>query len=323
MVKHISVLFCVVLVQFMLVSAALAMPSPEMLQQSNAQVLRVQVKHNNGKQGLGSAVVIGQKQVVTSCHVISDARDVEVIMNGVAHVASQVKPDWRHDLCILTVANLNAPIAKIAVSNNLKYDAAVFTVGYPDKTTEPVNTFGVVTGIFPLDDSAVIRATSTFRLGASGGGVFDESGNLIGIITLKSRGTQAYYYYMPVEWVQALMIKPAQALGINTEKPFWTTDHKQRPYFLQVVQPYVSQDWQSLQKLSLEWVKIEPNTAESWFYLAISEYETKAYDKAEEHFNKVLTLNQDHPKAIEYLQLIGEKNIGGNHVINQLDKVDY
>jgi serine protease Do len=323
MVKHISVLFCVVWVQFMLASSALATPSPETLQQSNAQVLRVQVKHKNGKQGLGSAVIIGQNQVVTSCHVISDALDVEVIMNGVAHVANQVKPDWHHDLCILTVANLIAPIAKIGASNNLKYEAAVFTVGYPDKTTEPVNTFGVVTGIFPLDDSVVIRATSAFRLGASGGGVFDDSGNLIGIITLKSRGTQAFYYYMPVEWVQALMQKAAQTLGTNTKKPFWAAALKQRPYFMQVVQPYVSHDWQSLQKLSLEWVKVEPKTAESWFYLAISEYETQAYDKAEEHFNKVLVLNRNHRQAIEYLQLIAEDNIGEKDEINQLAKVDY
>jgi serine protease Do len=310
MIKHISVLLCVAWVQFIATGAAIAMPSPEMLQERNAQVLRVLVKHNNGQQGLGSAVVIGQNQVVTSCHVVTDAHNVEVIMNGVAHVASQVKPDWRHDLCILTVANLDAPIAKMGASKNLKHESAVFTVGYPDKTTTPVNTFGVVKGIFPMDDSVVIRASSPFKLGASGGGVFDESGNLVGIITVKSKGHQAHYYYMPVEWVQALMNKPAQDLGANSEKPFWAANGNQKPYFMQVVQPYVTQDWKSLLEISSSWVNAEPNTAESWFYLAAAEYEMKDYVKAVHHLKKVLTLNSEHQLAIAYLNKIPEKSTG-------------
>lgn len=316
--KHISALLCTVLVHFIFTGIASASPSPEMVNALNAQVLRVQVKHNNGTHGLGSAVVIAKDQVVTNCHVVTDAHDVEVIVNGVAHVATEVKPDWHHDLCILTVSDLVAPVARIGVSKSLKYETPVFTIGYPDKTTEPVNTFGVVKGMFPMDDSVVIRATSPFKLGASGGGVFDDAGTLVGIITLKSRGNQAHYYYMPVEWVQALMSKPAQALGAKSEKPFWAVSDHQRPYFMQVVQPYISHDWKSLLTVSREWVNAEPDTAESWFYLAMAEYETKAYDKAEEHFNKVLALNEDHRQAVEYLNKINERTAGAKATLNQL-----
>ncbi|MDI1309701.1 MAG: trypsin-like peptidase domain-containing protein [Methylotenera sp.] len=308
--KRILAFLCSILVNCLVASIASASPSAALVQELNAQVLRVQVKHNNGSHGLGSAVVIGKDHVVTNCHVVTDAHDVEVIVNGVSHVATEVKPDWHHDLCILTVANLNAPIAKMGGTKSLKYEASVFTVGYPDKTTQPVNTFGVVKEMFPMDGSVVIRATSPFRLGASGGGVFDESGSLVGIITLKSRGTQAHYYYMPVEWVQALMQKPAQVLGAKSEKPFWAANDMQKPYFMQVVQPYVSKDWKSLLAISLKWVSTEPNTAESWFYLAMAEYETNAYDKAVEHLNKVLSLNEDHVQAIAYLNKITQKTTG-------------
>jgi len=316
--KHLSALLCTVLVHFFFTGIASALPSSEMVSKLNAQVLRVQVKHNNGSNGLGSAVVIAKGQVVTNCHVVTDAHDVEVIVNGVAHVATEVKPDWHHDLCILTVSDLEAPVAKIGASKNLKYETPVFTIGYPDKTTEPVNTFGVVKGMFPMDDSVVIRATSPFRLGASGGGVFDDTGTLVGIITLKSRGDQAHYYYMPVEWVQALMAKPAQALGAKSEKPFWALSDQQRPYFMKVVQPYLSHDWKSLLTVSSAWVNAEPDTAESWFYLAMAEYETKAYDKAEAHFNKVLALNESHRQAVEYLNKINERTAGINASLNKL-----
>ncbi len=317
-INYILALMCTVWVHLLFTSMASASPSSDMVHDLNAQVLRVQVKHNNGSHGLGSGVVIAKDQVVTNCHVVTDARDVEVVVNGVAHAATAVKPDWYHDLCILTVADLYAPIAKIGVSKKLKYETSVFTVGYPDKATEPVNTFGVVNGLFQMDDSVVIRATCPFRLGASGGGVFDESGALVGIITLKSRGSQANYYYMPVEWVQALMNKTAQALGVGSEKPFWAASEKQRPYFMQVMQPYVSKDWQSLLAVSQVWASNEPDAAESWFYLAAAEYETKAYDQAECHFRKVLSLNSEHRQALEYLSKIAEKTARANVALNQL-----
>ena len=114
-------------------------------------------------------------------------------------------------LCLCSATStLATPIAKIGSSKNLKYEQSVFTIGYPNFVAMPISTFGAVKGLYPLDDSAIIRASSTFGLGASGGGVFDDDGNLVGVITLKSPGREAYYYNMPVEWVLAF-IKSARA----------------------------------------------------------------------------------------------------------------
>jgi len=296
---------------------AYAMPSEALLQTLNAQVLRVHVTHQNGSHGLGSAVVIGQDQAVTNCHVVTDASDVTLMMNGKPLKATAVKPDWYHDLCILTVADLNAPVAKLGASKTLTYETSVLTVGYPDKTSLPVNTFGTVKGLFPMDDSVIIRASSAFKPGASGGGVFDESGSLVGIITLKSRGSHEHYYYMPVEWLQALMQKPAQALGGVAEKPFWAMSAPKRPYFMQVVQPYVAQDWKSLLQVSNSWVKTEPQNAESWFYLAMAEYETQDYVHALEHCKKALQLRQDHALVQDYLHKVSAKMAADNKVFEQ------
>lgn len=299
------------------VCSASAMPTETLVRELGNSVLRVQVKLADGKQGLGSAVVIAKGEVITNCHVVNDATDITVIHHGEPHVATAIKPDWHHDLCMLKVESLDAPVVNMGATQNLKHEASVFTVGYPDEVTQPVSTFGVVKGLFPMDGSMVMRATSTFRLGASGGGAFDDAGNLIGIITLKSKGSQAHYYYMPVEWVKALMGKPAQALGEKCEKPFWALGLEQRPYFMQVVQPFVSHDWKSLLKVAQNWVQTEPDTAESWFYLAAAEYATKDYGNAEAHFNKVLLLNHEHRSAMEYLDKLAVesgKSATSNHV---------
>jgi serine protease Do len=73
------------------------------------------------------------------------------------------------------------------------------------------------------------------------------------------------------------------------------------------VQPYVLHDWDVLMDISDAWVKQEPNTAESWFYLAIAEFETKRYDEAEAHFKRALTLHHSDEVIVAYLNKISEK----------------
>lgn len=300
--------FYMILILFSFSTSTLAMPSDELVRKLNAHVLRVQVELANGGFGLGSAVVVAKDQVVTNCHVIANAQRVVVLNNGMPIAASAVKPDWRHDLCILKIENLDAPIAKIGVSKNLKYEQSVFTIGYPNFVAMPVSTYGEVKGLYPMDDSVVIRASSSFGLGASGGGVFDDDGNLVGVITLKSPGRQAYYYNMPVEWVQALLKAPEQAMNASSEPPFWAASYKKWPHFMQVVHPYLTENWDSLLQISTTWSQQEPNTAEAWYYLAVAEFATNKPEKAAAHMQKVLAINSQHTQAVYYLAMMAEKS---------------
>lgn len=281
--------------------------STTVIEQANQQVLRVKVTRRDGRHGLGSAVVIAAQKVVTNCHVVTDAQDVKVIFNQQEYTATALSPDWKHDLCVLSVPNLAAPQATLANSEQLHYDSAVFTAGFPETSDRLVNTFGAVQGLFPMDGAMIIRASSSFNLGESGGGMFDESGRLVGIITLKSRGAHAQYFYMPVEWVISLMTKPTQTLGLHAEKPFWAAEAKQRPFFMQVVEPAVSHDWEKLSALSQVWVQQEPEHAESWLALATAEYELHQYERAQQHFVKVAQLRQDCSSAQAYLSKIAKQ----------------
>jgi serine protease Do len=302
-------LFCSVLLSC--ATSVQAMPSDKLVRQLNAQVLRVQVALSNGSFGLGSAVVIAKNQVVTNCHVVADSTNIVVINKGITLSANAIKPDWRHDLCILKVEGLDAPIAKIGSSKNLKYEQSVFTIGYPNFVAVPVSTFGAVKGMYPLDDGVIVRASSTFGLGASGGGVFDDDGNLVGVITLKSPGRGAYYYNMPVEWVQTLLKAPEQTINVKSKQPFWAVSYDKWPYFMQVVHPYLTENWDSLLQIARKWTKKEPNTVEAWYYLAMAEYATNDTQKAEAHLQKVVAMNSQHSQAIYYLGMIAEKN--GKH----------
>lgn len=304
--------FVGVTIGLMNTSASWAMTTDELMQQVSAHVVKVQVGLANGGYGLGSGVVVAKDQVVTNCHVIANAASVSVNANGENFRASTLKPDWHHDLCILKVEGLNVPVANLGSSEQLKYEQAVYTVGFAGSSPRPNGTFGYIKGLYPMDDSVVVRASNTFRLGDSGGGMFDEAGNLVGIITVKSPGHNAFYYNMPVEWVQRLLDKPEQSIVGESELPFWAEAQEKWPYFMKVVQPLKTENWQELNKLAIQWSEKEPANTEALFYRAVAEYSLKDSIDAEQHFNQVIAKNSNNSSALYYLGLIAEEN--GKHI---------
>lgn len=289
----------------------MAEPADGLVQDLNSRVLRVQVGLKNGQYGLGSGVVVAENQVVTNCHVVANATSISVVSGGAAYHAVGVKPDWEHDVCMLQMEDLPLTPVTMKSSRELKYEQPVFTIGYPSFVAAPVSTSGVVKGLFTMDDSVIVRATSTFRQGASGGGLFDDSGALVGLITLKSPGKDAYYYYMSVDWIQALISKPAGPIVVKSELPFWGKPAAEWPYFMKVVFPYLHKDWQGLKVIAEQWTAKEPQNTEAWFYLAAAEYETKDFTTAEQHLHRVISMNDQHSQAFYYLGMIAEA--GGNH----------
>ncbi len=289
-------------------TSSLAMPTDELVQEISAHVVKVQVGLANGGYGLGSGVVVAKDQVVTNCHVVANAVSVSVNTNGENYNASALKPDWHHDLCILRVDGLNAPIANIGFSENLKYEQPVYTVGFANFSPRPNGTFGFIKGLYPMDDSVVVRASNTFRLGDSGGGMFDDAGDLVGIITVKSPGHNAFYYNMPVEWVRRLLNQPEQNIISVSALPFWAEAEDKWPFFMRIVQPLKTENWEALSAIATAWSEKEPNTTEALFYRAVAEYSLKNNAYAEEHFNQVITKNSNNSSALYYLGLIAEQN---------------
>lgn len=283
-----------------------AEPTDQLVQKINTYVVRVHVMLQSGAYGVGSGVVVAQDQVVTNCYVIADASNISVTVNGEAYPVSAIKPDWHHDVCILKTSGITAPIAEMSSSKALQYGQPVFATGHPSFQTHPSTTYGIVKGLYAMDDSVIVRASSSFMPGDSGGGLFDNTGKLVGIIALKSPGRNAYYYNLAVEWVQALLNQPEQSIHTKSSLPFWAGNLENWPHFMRVVQPYLTEDWPALHHVAQEWTVKEPASSEAWFYLAAAEYGLKHVDTAEALLNKVVGMNSQHSQALYYLGLIEE-----------------
>jgi S1-C subfamily serine protease len=151
------------------------------------------VKISGGqREGLGSGVVIDrQGHILTNHHVIANLRQISVTFaDGTMLSAEVVGRDPGNDLAVIKVnGDANLVPAQLGDSDSVRIGDFVIAVGNPFDLTGSL-TQGVVSGMGrtlgggsgrPLRQ--LIQADAAINPGNSGGGLFNRSGQLIGITT--------------------------------------------------------------------------------------------------------------------------------------------
>ncbi|MSQ80747.1 MAG: serine protease [Candidatus Methylopumilus sp.] len=289
------------------VNISIAQPDIEHQLLLHDSMVQISSELDHGSTGTGTGVVITPEYVATNCHILANTKGVSINKNGDAFKPTAIKADWKHDLCMLKFDPLPFKPVKMRDSSTLKYEEEVFSVGYPIGFNVPQSSFGSVKAIYPFDGSFIIRTSASFGLGSSGGALFDQQFNLIGITSFKSPGPQGYFYSMPVEWIKNTM-KSKEVFTLNTnEVPFWALEETKRPYFMRVVIPYQNHDWLELKRLASEWSTLESNNSDSWYFLGVSEYESNDLSHAKLHLSKATQINSRHLDALVLLAQLAFK----------------
>jgi hypothetical protein len=164
--------------------------------------------------GQGSAVVVAAGQLVTNCHVLAKAKSVIVRRRNVMYEAKLQHADAPRDLCLLSVAEFNAPAVVIAPIESIKVGEKVYAIGNP-AGLEVTLSEGLISGLrgeWP-DGSHVLQTTAPIAPGSSGGGLFDAEGRLVGITTLYSKTLQNINFAMPAEWIADVPARAEAALA--------------------------------------------------------------------------------------------------------------
>jgi hypothetical protein len=261
-------------------------------------LVQVAVELPDGITGNGSGVVVSKEYVATNCHVLANAKGANIIKYRDAYQPIGLKADWKHDLCLLKFDNLPFKVVPMRDSSTLEYEEEIFSLGYPIGNNVPQPSYGSIKGSYTLDDSVVIRTNAAFAMGSSGGALFDQQFNLIGITSFKSPGSHGFFYNLPVEWIKALFDSP-DILSLNTKEiPFWALPLEKRPYFMQVVIPYQNKEWVSLKKIAKAWSLQEPNSSDAWYFLGLAEEGVNEVVLAKEDLRKAQILNTRHLDAM-------------------------
>jgi serine protease Do len=282
----------------MLCGQAAAEPSHELFFQLKASVVKVITSTKSGGQGVGTGVVVGQDYVATSCHVLANSNGITIRKMGENHSPVAIKADWKHDICLLRFQGLPLTPVPLGDSENLQYEQPVFSIGFPGGVPKPQVTTGKIKALYALDDSRIIRTSTSFIMGASGSPLLDDSGKLIGVSTFKSPGRNAYFYNVPVTWLKKLLDAPERSVVQQEDLPFWDAPEEMRPFFMRVVPPLLAERWYELEQVAALWVAHEPTSPEAWHYLGLAQDRQSRNSEAMQQYQKVLAINPQHPATL-------------------------
>lgn len=238
-----------------------------------ASVLRVEAPRQRGGFSLGSAVAIEPDKVVTNCHVTRDALDVHILRGGLRYPARWQAADIGRDLCLLEVPGLGAQPVALGKAATLTIGQPVTALGYTGGVGIQ-NSTGAVVQLHRHDGGRVIQSSNFFNSGASGGGLFDDEGRLVGILTFRLRGGESHYFAAPVEWVAQMLLEAQRGsfrrvMPLDSQQlPYWQAGPSSQPRFLQAAVLLRGDRWAELEALARDWLKSEPDDAEPWQLLA-------------------------------------------------------
>ncbi len=273
---------------------------------TGASVLRIEVPRSGGGYGLGSGVAVDEGAVVTNCHVTRDASEIFVVRGEARLAVTAQASDQGHDLCLLDVPGLHAPAVPLGRSAALSVGQSLTAIGYTGGAGL-TRSLGEVVELHRLDGARVIQSSNQFNSGASGGGLFDDSGALVGILTFRLRGAQAHYFAAPAEWVQQLLDASRRGayekVGPLPRQPaaYWEAMDSRRPHFLEAAALRHAMRWQELQERAHTWLRAEPGDAEPWVALGMALVRLGRMQEGRSALECALRLDRSHHAARAWL----------------------
>ncbi len=183
-------------------------------------VVKIVGHSSHGKMSFGSGVVVAPNQVVTNCHVIHSAHSVSVIKTATRYQVISRTADPELDLCLLHLNTLALPSVKLGDPAKTNKGDTVFAYGYPNAVGLSLRA-GEIKKLHPFRSSYIIEIDIGIRQGASGGGLFNAQGQLIGLTTFYRPDKGGHYYAIPIDWLDQVKTKARQSIIPFTEKAFW------------------------------------------------------------------------------------------------------
>ncbi len=195
--------------------------------------------------GLGTGVVVHKEGlIVTAAHVIDGVAKIEVhFLKGAVRTAQIVTLSRTEDLALIRVSNLPPMgfIPELGDSDLLEVGQPVFMIGTPLGLTHTV-TEGIISGLrkthrqaamrTPYIPEKLIQTDAAMNQGNSGGAVFNEDGQVVGIasfIASPSGGSVGLGFAIPSNAVRRRLFEQALPyIGVSLRrvpKPLAETLH--------------------------------------------------------------------------------------------------
>ena len=161
-----------------------------------------------GPRSLGTGFVVREDGwIATNLHVIAGARELMVVLPDRTEyrVREVLAIDEKRDLAIIGVQATKLPRLTLGDSDAVRAGDPVVAIGHPLGLEDTVSN-GLVSAVRILDPSVtVLQISAPIAPGSSGGPLFNDQGQVIGIAAAVSRQGQNLNFGVPVSYLKRLM----------------------------------------------------------------------------------------------------------------------
>ena len=158
-----------------------------------SSLVKIEALAPDGTLSLGAGVAIAPGRVATNCHVTRNAANITMLRGGLRWRVVGQLADVAHDICLLHAPRLDATPAPVGKVSLLKLGQQVGAIGFEGGIGIQFRQ-GRVTALHRHDGSNVLRSSTPFTSGASGGGLFNNAGQRVGLLTFRQREVPALFH---------------------------------------------------------------------------------------------------------------------------------
>ncbi len=148
---------------------------------------------------VGIALAIEPGQMLTTCHGLPAGSKLVVKVGAQMHPADLNITDEELDLCRLSVAGFTTPPLKLA-PEDAKAGDKVFAVT-PNAKGELAAVEGTVSQVRSTARGKVLEVSMPIPANGSGGGIFNQQGQLVGVATAPHAFGAGLNIALPVSWI--------------------------------------------------------------------------------------------------------------------------
>jgi hypothetical protein len=196
---------------------------PEILAR-NRKAIAVIVAAESESARLGTGFFVGGSDLLlTNLHVVEGAATVGIKVPEAGRVLPAAKArgyDLDNDLVVLQVDGANAQSVSLGDSDRVYSGQPIVVVGNPEGLEQTVSN-GLISGIRNVDGRKLFQISAPVSEGSSGSPVFDEQGEVIGVVVSSLEKGQNLNFAVPINLARSLLAWP-------TERPISSLPMKNR-----------------------------------------------------------------------------------------------
>ena len=257
----------------------------------------------SGEFEFGSGFIISPTGlVVTNHHVIEDAQKLAIALTDediqIFDVKKIVIADSLKDIAILKIDDANFPFVFLGNSDKTKVGQRVFAIGNPEGFTNTISE-GIVSQIREFQTGIKsFQITTPISFGSSGGALFNEYGEVIGITNMIFLEGQNINFAVPINYVKEL-------LGISTFFPAFKKEIEVKLFVMSYC-PFALQ----MEKALLPVWKLFKNKVD--FKIYFLDYMMHGEKEMKENLRQYCIQKEENDKFLSYLECFVKKGSDEN-----------